>query len=358
MAVDDDILEFMKQHGPLLPADIGRHIKTNIIFASAYLSELSSRGKVKISALKVGGSPVYYLPEHHDRLDKFASNLNEKDLRAYDLLKQKQVLRDTHMTPLVRVALRSIKDFASPVTVTFENKQELFWKWHNASDDDVKKIVQQELGIQPEQKVQETEKIQEIEQEKTQVPELKKTEVTPKVEQKTLTKKTKKIEQKSERIEKKTEQKGEKVEPKTEIKIEKQPQKLEKIEQPELKKKLIQSESIITESENRSNFDFMLQVEQFFKEKEVKTLRQTVVKKGVDIDFMIEIPSPMGKLTYYCKALNKKRPTEKDISSALISSQVHKMPVIFLHGGELSKKAQELVKTEPFKMMTLYQLNH
>ena len=342
MAVEDDILAFIKQNGPILPVDVARHIKTNIIFASAYLSELSSRGKVRISSLKVGGSPVYYIAEQHDKLDKFASNLNEKDLRAYELLKQKRVLRDTHMTPLMRVALRSIKDFAAPVTVTFENKQELFWKWYNSTDEEVKKVVQEELGI--------PEKVEE-----------KAPEVPAKPEETT---------QKPKKVRKKEPQKEEKLNAE-EKKIEQEPEKIEKFEtrKPEIKveqktlektKKYIQDLPMETTVEVHadSNLDFNSHVEQFFKEKEIKILRQTVLKKGTEIDFTIEIPSPMGRLTYYCKAYNKKRPTEKDISNALVSGQLQKMPVVFLHPGELTKKAQELVKTEPFKMMTFFQLHY
>src|SRR3989344_1506044 len=150
MTVEDDILALMQLKGPVLPADVAKQIKTNILLASAYLSEIASRKKLKISSLKVGGSPVYFLQGQEEKLEKFASNLNEKDLRAYDMLKQKRVLRDSHMTPLMRVALRSIKDFAVPINVTFGNSQELFWKWHSTPDDEVKILIHQEIdGVEP-----------------------------------------------------------------------------------------------------------------------------------------------------------------------------------------------------------------
>ncbi len=76
------------------------------------LSELSSKKSLKISALKVGGSPLYYVPGHEEKLLQFIQNLNEKDRRTLELLKDSQVLRDAEQDPLTRVSLRQIKDFA------------------------------------------------------------------------------------------------------------------------------------------------------------------------------------------------------------------------------------------------------
>ena len=173
MTVEDDILALMQLKGPVLPADVAKQIKTNILLASAYLSEIASRKKLKISSLKVGGSPVYFLQGQEEKLEKFASNLNEKDLRAYDMLKQKRVLRDSHMTPLMRVALRSIKDFAVPINVTFGNSQELFWKWITTTETEVNKLIHEELEGPKEESVQIIEK---------PAPELKETKRKKKVE--------------------------------------------------------------------------------------------------------------------------------------------------------------------------------
>src|SRR3989344_2642153 len=148
MAVDEDILSLMRMRGPLLPADVAKHVKTNILIGSAYLSELASRKKIKISSLKVGGSPLYFLQGQEDKLEEFASNLNEKELRAFEILKEQKVLRDTHLTPLMRVALQNIKDFAVPLTVTFDNKKENFWKWHLTSESEFETVVRKELGME------------------------------------------------------------------------------------------------------------------------------------------------------------------------------------------------------------------
>ena len=125
MGAEEQILMLMRARGPILPADAAKAIKTNIIFASAHLSELASRQKLKISSLKFGGSPMYYLPEHASRLQDFAKNLDEKEYRAFEKLRDAKVLRDRELEPLMRVALRAIKDFAVPLTVSFGSEQEI-----------------------------------------------------------------------------------------------------------------------------------------------------------------------------------------------------------------------------------------
>ena len=87
------IRAFLEIRGPSLPYAVGKEIGVNVTFASAYLAEMSDRGMVRISNLKVGGgSPLYYLPGQESQLQNFAQNLGEKQKKAFDMLKEKQVL--------------------------------------------------------------------------------------------------------------------------------------------------------------------------------------------------------------------------------------------------------------------------
>ena len=92
MLDQDKILNFLKVTGPTLPTKVAKNINTDILLASAHLSDLSSQGKVKISKLKIGGSPLYYLPGDESQLYNFASgNINPKDLLVLDELKEKKI---------------------------------------------------------------------------------------------------------------------------------------------------------------------------------------------------------------------------------------------------------------------------
>ncbi|MBI2661459.1 hypothetical protein HYX09_04325, partial [Candidatus Woesearchaeota archaeon] len=56
----DKVISLVKSQGPLLPSHVAKQIGTNILMASAYLAELVSSGIIRISNIKVGGSPLYY----------------------------------------------------------------------------------------------------------------------------------------------------------------------------------------------------------------------------------------------------------------------------------------------------------
>ena len=124
----DRVLGMMRVQGPLLPMHVAKEMRTNILMGSAMLSELSSKGAVKVSHIKVGGSPLYYLPGQEAMLLKFVNNLNEKDRQTLENLQQQKVLRDNVLDALTRVSLRSLQDFALPLNVTHDGATELFWK--------------------------------------------------------------------------------------------------------------------------------------------------------------------------------------------------------------------------------------
>ena len=123
--IKDKILDFLKTNGPSLPVQISRHISMDSIFASAFLSELLSEQKLKISSMKVGGSPLYYVNGTEEKLEKYSEYLKSKEKEAYELLKEKKFLKDKNQETAIRVALRSIKDFAKP----FEYKENLIWRY-------------------------------------------------------------------------------------------------------------------------------------------------------------------------------------------------------------------------------------
>jgi hypothetical protein len=92
--------------------------------------------------------------------------------------------------------------------------------------------------------------------------------------------------------------------------------------------------------------------------KGIGVVDEDIKKKNAEIDYVIELPSPVGNLRYFCKARSKKRCNDKDLSSALVDGQMKKMPVLFLYSDELSKKALELAQTDTFKTMVLTSLKN
>lgn len=119
------ILEFLEVNGPSLPIHIAKETSISQLFAGAYLSELVSRGQIKISKMKVGNSPLYFLEGQEAQLEKFMGYLAGKEREACLLLKKHGILADESQLPAIRVALRSLKDFAVP----FQQRGKIFWRY-------------------------------------------------------------------------------------------------------------------------------------------------------------------------------------------------------------------------------------
>jgi len=141
----EHILGLIKIKGPVVPTQIAREIKQDSLMTSAILSQLVDIKKLKISRLKVGGSPLYYLAGQEQRLQSYAKHLEEKDQRTLDMLRTQKIIRDDKQQPLIRVSLRQIKDFAIPLQVTVDNQQLLFWKWYLVSDEEATPIIRAQL---------------------------------------------------------------------------------------------------------------------------------------------------------------------------------------------------------------------
>ncbi len=264
------IIQFIKQKGPVLPVEVAKSVGSNIIMASALLSELCSTKQIKISHLKVGGSPLYYLPGQEAELQKFSDNLHEREKEAYLLLKENKVLDDSKLEPAIRVAIRNLRDFAIPLEVNYKDKKGLFWKWYLLTNKEVEELIKVLFG------------------------------------------------------EKKT-------------KFEKNKNEVETFEQKKIESKRI------------DNNRFLDEVIKYLNKNKMDILSKDIIKKN-EIDFIIQIPSAVGKLEYYCKAKNKKRINDGDLASAFIQGQQKKLPVLFLTSGELTKKARSMLEKE-FKGM-------
>ena len=141
-----NVVELVKTKGPVLPVHIYKDIGTNILMTSAILSELVSNKEIKITNTKIGSSPLYYFPDQEYKLQSLYKHLNEKDRRAYDLLRNKKILREKLLSPIERVSLREIKDFAKPLNVSTKSGKEIFWKWFLLSNNDASRMITSTLS--------------------------------------------------------------------------------------------------------------------------------------------------------------------------------------------------------------------
>ena len=283
--IENQILNYVRMNGPVLPLQVAKSIGKDLLFSGAILSQLVSRKMVLLTNAKIGGSPVYYVKGQEPKLSVLYSALPHREKEAYNLLKENKILLDRNQAPAIRVALRNIKDFAMSYKINVEGNEELFWRWHTATDDEIKtKFGNKEEQVkiaEPEVKIEE--KKAEIEQ--------------PKVEIVT------KVEEKHE----------------------------EKVEQTkiEIKQKRLDVKD-----------EFLEQINSYLINNKIEVLEEQIVKKKKEIDMVVKVPSNVGELYYFVSARNRKNISDGDLSLAYHKGQEKKLPVLFLSPGKLSKKAE------------------
>ena len=82
-------------------------------------------------------------------------------------------------------------------------------------------------------------------------------------------------------------------------------------------------------------------VDKYFQGNEVYVISQDSIRKGKEINFVVDIPTVLGKLRYFVKVRSKKSISDKDIQSAWDEGNKKKLPVLFLTDGSLTKKAEK-----------------
>ena len=292
LQIKEKIVETIRQRGPELPVRIASLIGQNNLFTSAFMSELAGEQRIKISNMKVGSSPLYYLSGQEEQLQKYTEHLNHKEKETFKLLKEKEILQDSEQEPAIRIALRSIKDFAVQINIRDKGEEKIFWKLHTIPNEKAKEIIEQMLSPIKQN-------IQEIKQEKIeQIPEV------------NLENKQEKI------IEKETVQEM----PLAINTSLKKPTKIKEI-----------------------NSDFIEKVRENMQKMQYEIINEYLIKKK-ELSGKLKIKTTFGDQELYFIAKDKKKITLDDLVNTLQKAQADKMPAIILSTGEIDKKALNYYK--------------
>jgi len=308
----EKVLALVKNKGPVLPVQVVKEIGGNTFFAGALLSQLVDEKKIFLSFVKIGSSPVYYASGQEAKLQDLYKYLHEKEQKSFDLLKKEGVLRDDILEPITRVTLRNIKDFAVPLEVTVNGEVYLFWKWYLLADNETNS------------------KIDHILEATINKEEIKHEEI---------------VEHKAETIA------PEHHEIQAHIEMEKEIEPIKDIPK-EIVAEIKKEKEIVFISDKD---EFMKKIHDYFEETKIKILNCSIIKKNAEIDFIIEVPSAVGVLEYFCKARNKKRCNEGDLSMAYLQGQLKKLPVLMITAGDITKRAAEMLAKD-FKNMVIKSL--
>jgi len=294
----EKIISFLKINGPCVPVKLSTHLGINTIIAGAFLSDLLSDKQIKISNMKVGNSPIYFLPGQETHLENFSNYLGSKEREAFEILKERKIIRDNSQEPAIRVALRSIKDFAFP----FQVRGEIFWRYYSVNQEEaIGKIIGN-----AEKRTPVIEKIKQVFVGEPK-PEIKKPLVTQEFNEKNKIESTK--DNFSTLYNKSNKNDLQFIEQKEKIKL-------------------------------KEKSDFVISVEEFLKNNNIPIVGDIEHKKK-EFTARIQINSQLGKLNAFCIAKDKKTITESDINDSLVYIQNKKIPVLLLIPSSPNKKVAE-----------------
>lgn len=300
------IISFIRQNGPVIPIQVAKAFGKDTMFAGAMLSELIANRVLRVTSAKIGGSPVYYMPEQQSKLEILREHLGKAPKQAYDLLKEKKIIRDNECESWERVALRELKDFAFPIAVRHDDgNEEIFWRWHLLPEDDARKKITsivsgnvEEIPVEPEALA----------------------------------------------VAGPIEPKPEPIEPKPEpIKPKPEPIKPEKpdIEDPRKKEQL----KLKPKKPKKEKVDaFRNELLELFRQKGLEVLEEVPMKKN-EYGFVVKLDSSLGKISCLAIAKNKKKLSDDDVLLSYSVAQHHKLPLV-LAGKELTKKASALLEKD------------
>ena len=280
--IKEKIILVFKRRGPCLPVHVAKETGLNILFASAFLSELLTERKIKISNMRVGNSPIYFVSGQEIMLEKFSEYLKSKEKEAFLILREKKFLKDSEQEPAIRVALRAIKDFALP----FKKSEEIYWRYFNVPEMEFKELeIKAKKPTKSEPKSSISSEVK-SKSEISMIPE------------------------------------GKSKEKQSDLKI---------LEKPKTLNKKIKEKS-----------DFAIKILNFLKIKDIELIEEIESKKKEFLG-IAKINTSLGSIEVLIIAKDKKKITKNDIELALQKNSVYKRIVLFVSAGEINKKTEEFL---------------
>ena len=344
-AIKNHIVSIMKTRGPSLPIQIAKDTKQTSIFASAFLSELLGEKRIKLSNLRVGGTPLYLLEGQEPMLENFKQFLHPKEQEALRLLKDQKVLKDSEQDPAIRVAIRSIKDFA----FSFKKDDQIYWRYLTVTESEVKQLLEPDTNKQENPKIEQpkiiiNETIKPDPVDQTKIIEQPEIQITRKetfekqlvVMDKTESKKQEIIQPIVEEIKEPVKPKTKKIMPITIAPIkEKSDTLINSFDNPlAIKPEPPKPEKIKPKSE------FVNQVLEFLENNKFRLVTEKDYK-AKEYNCIVEIDTDLGPIHFLTLAKDKKSVSDIDLEVLLRQAQSIPLPALFLAPGELNKKAKE-----------------
>ena len=303
------VIAYVHAHGPVVPNQLRQALSAPDNFlVGAVLSELVAAGELAMTDMTYGTSKFYYDPKAPESLEPMGKFLGEKDQRAFALLKEERVVRHTALTPLNRVAMAQIKDFAHFMKLDTPEGPELFWRYYRVSEEQALDLIEEKFFHSYKKKVEPV--VVQTPAPTVHTPLATQTAPQPVVLETVSVKKP----------------------------VKKRASKKPSIQTVSTTESLSRLPPLSVAQAN----GFAAAIHTFFKEKQI-VLVQNIASTKTEFSAIVRIPSAVGAVEYFCKAKSKKSTTDGDLAAAVLESQQYKLPLLFLSAGKLTKKATDLL---------------
>jgi hypothetical protein len=286
----ESILAYIASRGPSLPVTIASELRVPPLFISAFLSELYHEEKVLMSHLKVGTTSLYLISGQEPQLENFIQHLNSREREAFHIIKQKKRVKEADLSPVHRVAIREIHDFAKPIQIEGQPA----WEYMYAAPEEIPRAQLQAVAPVPE-----------------------------------IAQQVKKIEQNIETIE-------------TEIKVQEKPKKKKAItsQKPPQDKPFSLSLSSTPFQHTQQSSPFAESVQAAL-EKMGCTIHALVKADKKEATFKVAMQGPHSIQSYLVIAKDKKKLKEEELQEALQEAHTQRLLCLVMARGDLDKKTAQ-----------------
>jgi len=157
MISEEQIVDFIKARGPVLPADISKEFSMDIFMASAMLTEIKNKGEIRSSSKRIGSSLLYYTPEQEGQVKNMLFNkLNDIEKRFVKMMREHQVAFEKEFGPQEKFLASKLGDFIKRIEIDGD----AVWYFIGISQEEAMRIA---MGMKREEippKVEEKEEIE------------------------------------------------------------------------------------------------------------------------------------------------------------------------------------------------------
>ena len=154
----ENLLKFIKEKGLVNPIEVSKEFEVNSMVASAALSEVSKNKEIEITDIKIGSSPYYYDISQREKIENLREFLDERSREIFDMIKEKQVINDSHIPVSKKMFLEKLSDFAKIIEFEFKKQQYKFWIYYLRDLNETKKqIIEALKNMSTEKKTQDIE---------------------------------------------------------------------------------------------------------------------------------------------------------------------------------------------------------